>query len=301
VNRRGELLSDVWRTEDRLHTDDATIAKLCQLASDDPSIRAIVDDLQPDQPGNGSVWAVGKARNDDTPVLLKLGARETERDWMTAAEMVNNVVPRIFGAGEMRGVGWLVLEQCEFMLDRNSPAHVTEVVKSCTRYQHAAATDAIPAIHAPSMDLDWVLENLDGAQAQDCPGDLSQMRAEAPRSWDLVTALCGTSVNHGDVHFGNVVARGADGPALLIDAMPITTVWAWDAAYLEGTCRQPGVVQQFELARRAIGLPSTNQIERVAQIALGWVAAYWWRIAPWRHDNEIWRGLVESWMQASRW
>ena len=202
-----EPLAGVWRTEDRLHTDDATIARLCDLASGDPAIRDVIDDLHPAPAGNGSVWASGITRESRIPALLKLGARDTEREWMTSIDAVtDDVVPHIFGSGELRGVGWLVLERCEFALDRTVWEHVAAVVESSARYQHAAT--AISA-GASTMDLDWLRKILRGAQTLSCPGDLHQPLADLEKSWAFASAQCGLSANHGDVHFGNVVARAA--------------------------------------------------------------------------------------------
>ncbi len=93
-----EPLSDVWRTEDRLHTDDATIALLFDLASRDAAIREVIRELRSPRAGNGSVWATGTARRGRTPAVLKLGARRSERDWMSAVDAApGDVVPRVFG------------------------------------------------------------------------------------------------------------------------------------------------------------------------------------------------------------
>lgn len=291
-------LRDVWRTEDRLHTDDATIARLCELASQDPAIAAVVDGLQPSLPGNGSVWASGLAREGRTPALLKLGARRSEQAWMVAlAGATTDVVPRVFGHGDLGGVGWLVLEKCEFGLDKSVPGHVAAVVASTVRGQ--VATRQL-AGDVPEMDVSWVRRQLAAAKAADCPADLDRALAELERDWAFVVRHCDVVVNHGDVHFGNVVARGVDGPALLVDAMPMTTVWAWDAAYLEVMSEQPGVIRQFDDERRGLDLRATEELDRVGRLVLAWVAAYWWRIAPWRHDRPEWRAKVETWIAASR-
>ena len=292
---RLEPLLDVWRTKDRLHTDDATSARLCDLAARDPAIREVIGDLQPDEPGNGSVWASGVTRHDGTAALLKLGARDAERQWMTSIDVATtDVVPRVFGSGDLRGVGWLVLERCDVRLDRTLSTDVAAVVRSAARYQQAAT--GISAATS-TMDLDEVRANLIGARAQDCPGDVDRALAGAERSWAFITAECGLGVNHGDVHFGNVVARQAHGPALLIDPMPVSTVWAWDAAYLEVMSGHPGVIRQFAGEREALGLSTADDMNRVERIALGWVAALWWRIAPWRHEDPAWRRKVEHWVQ----
>jgi hypothetical protein len=303
-----ESLGDVWRTEDRLHTDEATIARLCELAGRDAAIRAVIDDLQPAPAGNGSVWASAIALENRTPVLLKLGASETEREWMTAVDATTtDVVPRVFGSGELRGVGWLVLERCEFALDRSSGSHIDAVVTSLARYQLAATTISADT---PTMDPQWLREHLEGAKAQDCPGDLGDALTDVEESWAYVQAQCGLSPNHGDVQVGNAVARRVDGPALLIDPMPITTVWAWDAAHLQAVLapyQSPastgggGLVHGLARQRRALGLPTADELSRVEQLVLGWAAALWWRIAPWRHNNDTWRDWVERQVQSLRW
>lgn len=294
-----QFLTAVWRTDDRLHTDGATIAQLCEVASNDSVIATVVADLQPDEPGNGSVWASGTARADGTPVLLKLGARPAERAWMAAMDAAaTNVVPRVFGSGEMRGVGWLVIEQCNARLDKTSSTDAAAVIETAARYQQAAATiSAGTAV----MDLRWVRENLDDARAASCPGDVDRGLADADGACDFVTSQCGRTANHGDVHFGNTVARTPDGPALLIDPMPITTVWAYDAAYLEVVSGHPGMVHEMARARQALGLPTADGLERVERILLGWVAALWWRIAPWRHERPAWRRYVETCVDGLRW
>lgn len=294
-----DTLTAVWRTDDRLHTDDATIAKLCDVASNDSAIATVVADLQPGEPGNGSVWASGTARADGTRVYLKLGARPDERAWMTAMDAAtSDVVPRVFGSGEVRGVGWLVLEQCNARLDKTSSTDAAAVIETAARYQQAAATiSARTAV----MDLQWVRENLDDARAASCPGDVDRALACADKGWDFVTSRCGRTPNHGDLHFGNAVARTPDGPALLVDPMPVTTVWAYDAAYLEVVSGHSGMVHEMARARQALGLPTADDLERVERMLLGWVAALWWRIAPWRHERPAWRRYVESCVDGLRW
>jgi hypothetical protein len=309
-NRSVEPLRDVWRTEDRLHTDDATIARLCELAAGDPAIREVIDDLAPARAGNGSVLIPGVARHDGTPALLKLGARQTEREWMAAVDAVTtDVVPHVFGIGESQGVGWLVLERCPRTLDRDTPAHVAAVVVSAARYQQAATA---VSVGIPTMDPDWLRETIAGALAQDCPGDLDGAVADVEESWAFVVTQCGLAATHGDLQVVNAVARREHGPALLIDPMPMATAWAWDSAYLEAVLApyQPtgtradagaGLVHELARARDALGLPTPAELHRVEQLVLGWAAAHWWRIAPWRHTNEKWRDWVARRVHALRW
>ncbi len=218
---------------------------------------------------------------------------------MTAIDAASpNVVPRVLGEGEMRGVGLLVLERCDAQLDRTSFTDAVSVISTVARYQQAAATISA---YTPMMDLRAVQENLQEARAKSCPGDLDQALADADQGWAFVTGQCGITANHGDVHFANVVARTRVDTALLIDVTPIATVWAWDAACLQIVNGHPGMVHELARARNALGLRTADDLERVERFVLGWVAALWWRIAPWRHDLPGWRQYVESCIDGLRW
>ena len=294
-----ESLGGVWRTPGRLHTDEATVEMLVALAAGDDAIGNVIADLEPAAPGNGSVWASGRTRSGGRPALLKMGARASERDWMTAIDRTKaDVVPRVFGSGELRGVGWLVLERCTAKLDRRSPTDAAAVLRAAARWQHAGA--AIGAA-APVMGPAWLHDMLEAAASLACPGDMAGVIGGVERTWDLVVDECGLTPNHGDVHTGNAVARDATGPALLIDPMPITSVWAWDAAYLQAVLMpyqafvpEDGLIPALARERRALGLPAgEGRLDRVERVVLAWAAAAWWRMAPWRHDNPQWRDRVE--------
>ncbi len=115
-------LAGVWRTPHRLHSDEATVEMLVALAAGDDALGDVITDLEAAAPGNGSVWASGRTRGGGTPALLKMGARASEREWMTAMDRTKaDIVPRVFGSGELRGVGWLVLERCTAKFDRGRP------------------------------------------------------------------------------------------------------------------------------------------------------------------------------------
>lgn len=103
------------------------------------------------------------------------------------------------------------------------------------------------------------------------------------------------------MRFANVVARRPEGPALLIDPMPLIPAWAWDTAYFEatlasylhpGSSASAGLVKDLARERQALGVPIGDELDRVEQLVLGWAAAVWWRTAPWRHANEPWRSWV---------
>ncbi len=294
-----EPLAGVWRTPDRLHTDEATVEMLVALAAGDDAIGSVIADLEAAAPGNGSVWASGRTRGGGRPALLKMGARASERDWMTAIDRTKaDIVPSVFGSGELRGVGWLVLERCTAKFDRRSPTDAATVLRAAARWQHAGAAIAAAA---PVMGPAWLHDMLEAAASLACPGDIAGVIGGVERSWDLVVDECGLTPNHGDVHTGNAVARDATGPALLIDPMPITSVWAWDAAYLQAVLmpyqafvHEDGLITALARERRALGLPAgEGRLDRVERVVLAWAAAAWWRMAPWRHDNPQWRDRVE--------
>jgi len=297
-----EPLPGVWRTVDRLRTDEATVALLVAAAAADELIGNVITDVEAVAPGNGSVWASGRACLDGTPALLKLGARASERAWMTALDAANaSVVPRVFGSGELGGVGWLVLERCAATLDRRSPAHAAALLTAAARWQYAGAgIDAATRLMGP----DWLHEMLGAAASQSCPGDIAGVIRGVERNWELVISECGLTPNHGDLHSANAVARGWIGPALLIDPMPVATVWPWDAAYLQAALAPylspadigfgASFVHAFARERRALGLGGhEGELDRVEHVVGSWAAAAWWRMAPWRHANAQWRAWVE--------
>lgn len=302
MSEEREPLAGVWRTRDRLHTDEATVAMLVALAAADESIGDVITGLEATAPGNGSVWASGRTCIDGTSALLKLGARTSEREWMTAINAASaDIVPRVFGSGEVYGVGWLVLERCAAAFDRGLPDHVAAVLATAARWQHAGTV--IEAATTP-MDAAWLHEMLEAAATQSCPGDIAGVIDGVERSWEFAVAECGLTTNHGDVHTGNAVARDPTGPALLIDPMPTTTVWAWDAAYLQAVLAPyqrfgeaghgGGLVHALARERRALGLRDRDgRLDGVERVVLAWAAAAWWRMAPWRHDNPQWRDWVE--------
>ena len=83
--------------------------------------------------------------------------------------------------------------------------------------------------------------------------------------------------------------------------MPITSVWAWDAAYLQAVLmpyqafvQEDGLIPALARERRALGLPAgEGRLDGVERVVLAWAAAVWWRMAPWRYDNPQWRDRVE--------
>ncbi len=205
-------------------------------------------------------------------------------------DSAEGLVPRVFGSGELGGVGWLVLEQCDGRLDRDSSEHAEAVVLLAVRSQLAAPKVS----RAITMDADWLREHVVAARALNCPGDVERALAGLDESWEFVSGACEVAMNHGDLHFSNVVARTMGGAPLFIDPMPIRTVWAWDAAYFEVASGHGGIVPRFERARRALGAPATPDLEIVERLLLAWAAACWWRMAPWRHDSPAWASKVEG-------
>lgn len=319
----GERMADVWRVPGRLKTDDATVAYLLDLASRQSAITGVIEDFRPDEQfpvGNGSVWASGRAVADGTPVLVKLGSSVPERELTLALHRTaDDVVPRVFGAGEFDGVGWLALERCDARLDARSPADRAAVLRTDARFQDAASSidpgsfDVDRAwlrenVESDSFDvgLPWLRHNLEAALAQGIPGNVEMAIDRLEADWEFVSNECGQTLIHGDLLFGNVVARAAGSPPLLIDTMPKLMPWCWDASYLQVAAFRelgdlqaqadgthiPGLVHVLADARAELGLQVPRDLERVEVVVLAWAAACWWRIAPWRRDESMWRTEV---------
>lgn len=89
--------------------------------------------------------------------------------------------------------------------------------------------------------------------------------------------------------------------------MPVVTVCAWDAAYLQAVLApyqrfggDSGLVHALARERRAVGLEGGGKhLARVERGALAWAAAAWWRMAPWRHGDRDWSDWVERVVDAA--
>ncbi|GAA5005368.1 hypothetical protein GCM10023317_39900 [Actinopolymorpha pittospori] len=89
------------------------------------------------------------------------------------------------------------------------------------------------------------------------------------------------------------------GPLLLIDPIPRTANWAWDAAYaqmtsgIEGT---PRLVPILAEARRSLGLPTGDPaaLERLETILLAWSSMMWWTAIHFRRDDPWWTAQVQQ-------
>jgi hypothetical protein len=98
---------------------------------------------------------------------------------------------------------------------------------------------------------------------------------------------------HGDVHFWNALAPTPAGPWRLVDPIPRTAHWAWDAAYAQmtsGVAGTPDLITLLEQERRRLGLAvcDPEDRERLRVVLLGWSAVLWWSIQVGRRDDRWW-------------
>lgn len=232
------------------------------------------------------------------PVAVKLNASAIELEWMLeVSRRAPDLVPHIFASGsKLDGIdlGWLVLQR--------APHHFSStVVEDCDKLMSAAARfqQVAQDIDASTYPIDveffeWCLPESIGAG---CPGPgevvLSRLRQDI--AWmdeRFLRVRC-----HGDVHFGNAISETTPhGSLLLIDPIPRTANWAWDAAYAQMTSCLPGTPRLVPLlaeARRSLGLPigdmdareEPEALVKLEIVLLAWSSMLWWAIIPYRRRD----------------
>jgi hypothetical protein len=103
---------------------------------------------------------------------------------------------------------------------------------------------------------------------------------------------------HGDVHFWNALAKTPDGPWRLVDPIPRTAHWAWDAAYAQltsGVAETPDLLALLATEREQLGLPvpGIDHLEEIRTVLLGLSSLLWWAIMPARRTGLWWRQQIE--------
>jgi hypothetical protein len=151
----------------------------------------------------------------------------------------------------------------------------------------------------PSYPIDVEFVRLWAGVAIDngCPGPAAEAlsRVDADDAW--LRSLGAFVVGHGDVHFWNAVSAHPDGPWRLIDPIPRTAHWAWDAAYAQmtsGTRDTPDLIRLLADERIRLGLPTPGMDEggRLEAVLLGWSSMMWWALLPDRRGDSWWAGEV---------
>ncbi len=172
---------------------------------------------------------------------------------------------------------------------------VRGVIRATARFQQEAIAINL---HTYPIDEEVLTTWARMAVEAHCPGSAAAVQARVPADEAWLRSLGGHVKGHGDVHFWNAVAPTPDGPWRLIDPIPRTAHWAWDAAYAQltsGVPATPDLIMLLTKERQRLGMPvaGVEQFERLRTVLLGWSALLWWAILPARRGEGWWRGEVE--------
>lgn len=232
--------------------------------------------------------------------FVKVHITETEFYWMKAiADRDSALVPLVYASGaELAGqdLRWLVLERIPFALIPASNWQGNQwpmMAEAAARFQKAART--IDSSMAFQEGVQTVRSWLNRAHAANCPADVEPLLTTLEEDWAFVTAVCPVEVCFGDLHPGNVLCRTAapgPGKGVLVDPIPRLQPWVFDAAYCQAIASDHDVhlPELLAKARKSLDLPTAdgNDFGRSRTLTLGWTAALWWAIAPWRREQEQW-------------
>ena len=170
-----------------------------------------------------------------------------------------------------------------------------EVMATTARFQLLAADIALPSY---PIDVEFVRWSAEAATENNCPGPVADVtrRFEADDAW--LRSLGDYVVGHGDVHFWNAVSVHPEGPWRLIDPIPRTAHWAWDAAYAQmtsGVPETPDLIRLLAPERQRLGLPvcGIDEIDAITVVLLGWTSMMWWALLPGRRGDAWWSGEVQ--------
>ncbi|GAA5008695.1 phosphotransferase [Actinopolymorpha pittospori] len=224
-------------------------------------------------------------------VMVKLNASVIELEWMSAiSRRAPGLVPHVYASGRRLGdvdMGWLVLRRAPHHIDSGCPADCRNLMLAAARFQQVAHDIDKMTYPIDAGFFEWCMPD---AIKADCPGPGKEVLARLHHDMRWIDEQCPRVRCHGDVHFDNALSEAPGGPLLLIDPIPRTASWAWDAAYaqmLSGKERTPRLVPLLAEARRSLGLPTGDPptLERLETILLAWSSMLWWAIKPFRRDD----------------
>lgn len=261
----------------------------------DPVIGRLVEDIRPDPPDQARLF---RCRCSGSPYVLKVGLGELEAVWMPElSRRSDDVVAEVLASGELPRLGltWLLMADLPHRARSDRPGDVRGVSRAATRFQQEAVDLDLPTY---PIDEEFLLTYARQAIKAHCPGPAVDAPGRIPADEAWLRSLGGHVRGHGDVHFWNAVAATPDGPWRLIDPIPRTAHWAWDAAYARltsGVPATPDLITLLAHERQRLGLPVSGieQFDRVRTILLGWSSLLWWAIMPARRPDAWWRGEVE--------
>lgn len=258
----------------------------------------LIEAIEPHPDGQGRVFRI-RLRPGGTRCVLKVDLAELEAVWMPeVSSRGGDVVPHVRAHGRSLGpldVSWIVMDDLPYRGRSDSVDIAREVMVTTARFHRLAADIALPSY---PIDVDFVRWSAESALGNDCPGPVSDVirRAEMDDAW--LRSLGGYVVGHGDVHFWNAVSERPEGPWRLIDPIPRTAHWAWDAAYAQmtsGVPETPDLIRLLGEERDRLGLPTPgrDEIERISVVLLGWTSMLWWALLPHRRADVWWAGEVQ--------
>lgn len=260
---------------------------------DDRLLGRLLADIVPDPPDQHRLFRA-RWRADGSSCVLKVGLGDLEARWMPAmAAVSDDVVPRIRSHGSLATVDdqhWLIMDDLRYRARSDRADIARAVMHAAARFQQEAARIDLPTY---PIDAAFVAEHAGAAIDHGCPGPVDALldRAMGDDAWLRTT---GPYVRcHGDVHFWNAVAATPAGPWRLIDPIPRTAHWAWDAAYAQltsGTPQTPDLITLLAQERADLGcaLPDRPELDRIRTVLLAWSSVMWWSLLPHRRDEPWW-------------
>ncbi len=283
---------DLWDGERLIDTPEVAEFLQDQLGRD-PSLAAL-SEIRHEQRATGDVGTFFRAVWTPTgeSVFVKLNATAIELEWMSVvSRRAPKLVPHVYASGRRLGnvdVGWLVLQRAPHHFDSGSHHDCRKLMFATACFQQVAQD--IAKMTYDSIDAAFFEWCMPEAIKANCPGPGDHILARLHRDISWADEQFPRVRCHGDVHFGNAVSEVAGGPLLLIDPIPRTANWAWDAAYAQMLSGKEGTSRLVPLladARRSLGLPTGDPLalERLETILLAWSSMLWWAIKPLRRDD----------------
>ena len=283
-------------------TREPTRADIADLVLHDPDLGQLVRDLHPDPPDQSRLFR-GRLSNSDASCVLKVDPGELEVDWMPAiSSRATDIVARVLGSGALAegNQRWLLLEDLPVRGRSDRQSDIIGVMRCAARFQQVAADVSLPTY---PIDTEFMTVYTRQAIEANCPGPAGEVLTRIKDDDDWLRSLDGHTVGHGDVHFWNAVAATEAGPWRLIDPIPRTAHWAWDAAYAQltsGVPETPDLIAVLADQRRRLDLPTEegDQLNHVRTQLLGWSSLMWWAILPARRPELWWQGQVQHNIEA---
>lgn len=263
----------------------------------DHDLGQLVHDLHPDPPDQDRLFR-GRLAGSEASGILKVGLGELEADWMPAiSARANDIVAHVIADGALTEINqrWLLLEDLPYRGRSDRYGDVIGVMRCAARFQQVATDVSLPTY---PIDREFLIGYSNQAIESDCPGPTAEVVARIDDDDEWLRSLGGHTIGHGDVHFWNAVAPTESGPWRLIDPIPRTAHWAWDAAYAQltsGVPETPDLITVLADERRRLDLPTEDEelLNQVRIQLLGWSSLLWWAIQPARRTEPWWQSQVE--------